>query len=263
MIRTALITTAGTKVAAALSCFLLVTGTGAANAAEIKLLSANAFESTMPGLLADFEKSSGHKVASEYQTAGAVADRIQKGEAVDVTIVTRSQIEALQIQGRVIANSRADIAKVGIGVFVGRGVSKPDISSVDAFRRSLLATRSIAYIDPASGGASGIFVAGLLERLGIAAEMKLKTKLAAPGGPLYEMVIKGDAEIGFNQISEVVAQHRVELIGPLPATIQNYTLFAAGIVSSSKQVDAGSAFIGFLSSPTAAAVLTAKGFEPR
>jgi molybdate transport system substrate-binding protein len=202
-------------------------------------------------------------VTGEYRTSGAVADRIQKGEAVDVTIVTRSQIETLQMQGRVMANSRADIAKVGIGVFVRRGGSKPDISSVDAFKRSLLAAKSIAYIDPASGGASGIYLAALVERLGIVAEMKPKTKLGAPGGPLYEMVARGDAEIGFNQISEIVAQPSVELIGPLPATIQNYTLFAAGIVSSSKQVDVGSALIGFLSSPAASAVLTAKGFEAR
>jgi molybdate transport system substrate-binding protein len=257
--------TAGAKVAAALSCFILVvTGSaGAAKAAEIKLLSANALESAMTGLLMEFEKSSGHKVTSEYRTAGAVADRIQKGEAVDVTIVTRSQIDALLKQGRIIENSRADIAKVGIGVFVRRGASKPDISSVDTFKRTLVATKSIAFIDPTSGGASGIYMTGLMERLGIAADMKPKTKLAAPGGPLYEMVAKGDAEIGFNQISEVLAQPSVELIGPLPATIQNYTLFAAGIVASSKQVDAGKALIGFLSSPTAAAVMTAKGFEPR
>lgn len=231
------------------------------HAAEIKLLSANALEYAMPELLMEFERSSGHKVTGEYRTAGAVADRIQKGEAVDVTIVTRSQIDALQKQGRIVENSRADIVKVGIGVFVRRGASKPDITSVDSFKRSLSATKSIAYIDPTSGGASGIYMTGLMERLGIAAEMRPKTKLAAPGGPLYEMVARGDAEIGFTQISELLAQPSVELIGPLPATIQNYTPFAAGIVASSKQVDAGKALIVFLSSPASVAALKAKGFE--
>jgi molybdate transport system substrate-binding protein len=230
-------------------------------AAEIKLLSANALESAMTGILLKFESSSGHKVTSEYRTAGAVADRIQKGEVVDVAIVTRSQIDVLQKQGRIIENSGADIAKVGIGVFVRRGASKPDITSVDSFKRSLMAAKSTAYIDPTSGGASGIYMTGLMERLGIAGEVKAKTKLTAAGGFLYELVAKGDAEIGFNQISEVLAQPSVELIGPLPATIQNYTLFAAGIVASSKQVDAGKALIEFLSSSATVAVMKEKGFE--
>ena len=251
-------------VTATLCCFLFVaTGSGTANAAEIKLLSASAFEPAMPGLLADFEKSSGHKVMSEYRTAGAVADRIQKGEAVDVAIVTDPLIDALQKQDRIIENSRVDLVKVGIGVFVQRGASKPDISSMDAVKRSLIAAKSIAYIDPMSGGASGIYMAALIERLGIAAEMKPKTKLAAPDGSLYEMVAKGEAEIGFNQTSEILAQPSVESIGQLPAAIQNYTRFAAGIVTTSKQADLGKTLIGFLSSPTATAVLMTKGFEPR
>ena len=258
MTRTTLVATA------ALSCFLFfATVSGTANAAEIKLLSASAFEPAMPGLLADFEKSSGHQVMAEYRTAGAVADRIQKGEAVDVAIVTDPLIDALQKQDRIIQNSRVNLVKVGIGVFVQRGASKPDISSMDALKRSLLAAKSIAYIDPASGGASGIYMAALMESLGIAAEMKPKTKLAAPGGSLYEMVAKGEAEIGFNQTSEILAEPSVEPIGPLPTAIQNYTRFAAGILTTSKQADVGKTLIEFLSSPTATAVLTAKGFEPR
>jgi molybdate transport system substrate-binding protein len=231
------------------------------HAAEIHLLCASAFEPVMPELLAEFEKSSGHKVMSEYPTAGAVTDRVQKGAAVDVAIATGPQIASLQTQSRIIQNSRTDLVKVGIGIFVRRGGSKPDISSVDAFKRSLMAAKSIAYIDPASGGASGIYMAGLIERLGLAAELKPKAKLALPGGSLYEMVAKGEVEIGFNQISEVLAQPSVELIGPLPATIQNYTPFAAGIVASSKQGDAGKALIEFLSSPASVAVMKAKGFE--
>jgi molybdate transport system substrate-binding protein len=252
------------KTATTALTFLLTIGTThLCSAADIKLLSANALEAVMPGLLAQFEKSSGHKVTSEYRTAGAVADRVQKGEAVDVVIATGSQIAALQTQSKIIQNSRTDLVKVGIGVFVRRGASKPDISSADAFKRSLMATKFIAYIDPTSGGASGIYMAGLIERLGIAPEMKPKTKLALPGGRLYEMVARGEAEIGFTQISEVLVEQSVEFIGPLPAAIQNYTSFAAGIVTSSKQADAGKALIGFLSSPSAIGVMTANGFEPR
>jgi molybdate transport system substrate-binding protein len=144
---------------------------------------------------------------------------------------------------------------------VRKGAAKPDISSVDAFKRSMLAARSIAYPDPAGGGASGIYVASLLERLGIAVEMKPKTKLFPPAEVLYSSVASGDVEIGFNQISEILAQPTVELAGPLPSAIQNYTQFAPGIVTGSSQTDAGRALVTFLSSPAAQTVLKAKGFE--
>jgi len=170
-------------------------------------------------------------------------------------------IDQLQAQGKVVAGSRVNIAKVGVGVFVRKGAAKPDISSADAFKRSMLAARSIAYPDPAGGGASGIYVASLLERLGIAVEMKPKTKLFPPAEVLYASVASGDVEIGFNQISEVLAQPTVEFAGPLPSAIQNYTQFAPGIVTGSSQTDAGRALVTFLSSPAAQTVLKAKGFE--
>jgi len=143
---------------------------------------------------------------------------------------------------------------------VRKGAAKPDISSADAFKRAMLAAKSIAYPDPAGGGASGIYVASLLERLGIAAEMKPKTKLSTLGA-LYASVASGEVEIGFNQISEILAQPTIELAGPLPPTIQNYTQFAPGIVTGSSQADAGGALVTFLSSPAAQTVLKAKGFE--
>jgi ABC-type molybdate transport system substrate-binding protein len=170
-------------------------------------------------------------------------------------------IDQLQAQGKVVAGSRVNIAKVGVGVFVRKGAAKPDISSADAFKRSMLAARSIAYPDPAGGGASGIYVASLLERLGIAVEMKPKTKLFPPTEVLYASVASGEVEIGFNQISEILAQPTVQLAGPLPSAIQNYTQFAPGIVTGSSQTDAGRALVTFLSSPAAQIVLKAKGFE--
>jgi molybdate transport system substrate-binding protein len=211
-------------------------------------------------LIPDFEKSSGHKVTITYGTAGAVADRVQKGEAADIVISSVPLFDQLQAQGKVVAGSRVNIAKVGVGVFVRKG-AKLDISSADAFKRSMLAARSIAYPDPAGGGASGIYVASLLERLGIAVEMKPKTKLFPPTEVLYASVASGDIEIGFNQISEILAQPTVELAGPLPSAIQNYTQFAPGIVIGSSQTDAARALVTFLSSPAAQTVLKAKGFE--
>ena len=237
-----------------------ITAGSTARAAEIRLLSASALHPAIDALIPDFEKSSGHKVTVAYGTAGAVADRVQKGEAADIVISSVPMIDRLQAQGKVVAGDRVIIAKVGVGAFVRKGAAKPDISSVDAFKRSMLAARSIAYPDPAGGGASGIYVASLLERLGIAAEMKPKTKLSTLE-TLYASVASGDVEIGFNQVSEILAQPSVELAGPLPSAIQNYTQFAPGIVTGSSQTDAARALVTFLSSPAAQAVLKAKGFE--
>jgi molybdate transport system substrate-binding protein len=238
-----------------------ITAAGRARAAEIRLLCAVALHPAIDALIPDFEKSSGHKVTVDYGTAGAVADRVQKGEAADIVITSVPMIDRVQAQGKVVAGDRAIIAKVGVGAFVRKRAAKPDISSADAFKRSMLAASSIAYPDPAGGGASGIYVASLVEQLGIAVEMKPKTKLLPPTEVLYASVANGDVEIGFNQISEILAQPTVELAGPLPSAIQNYTQFAPGIVTGSSQTDAARALVTFLTSPVAQTVLKAKGFE--
>ena len=243
-----------------LALFGITTGS-TAGAAEIRLLCAVALHPAIDALIPDFEQFSGHKVTVAYGTAGAVADRVQKGEAADVVISSVPMIDQLQAQGKVAVGDRIMIAKVGVGAFVRKGAAKPDISSADAFKHSMLAARSIAYPDPAGGGASGIYVASLLERLGIAVEMKAKTKLLPPTEVLYASVASGDVEIGFNQISEILAQPTVELTGPLPPAIQNYTQFAPGVVTGSSQADAARALVTFLSSPAAQTVLKAKGFE--
>jgi molybdate transport system substrate-binding protein len=237
-----------------------ITAGSTTRADEIRLLSASALHPAIDALIPDFEKSSGHKITVAYGTAGAVADRVQKGEAVDMVISSVPMIDRLQTQGKVVAGSRVIFAKVGVGVFVRKGAAKPDISSVDAFKRSMLAAGSIAYPDPAGGGASGIYVASLLERLGISAEMKPKTKLSTLA-TLYVSVASGQVEIGFNQVSEILAQPTVELAGPLPPAIQNYTQFVPGIVTGSGQTDAARALVTFLYSPAAQTVLKAKGFE--
>jgi molybdate transport system substrate-binding protein len=238
-----------------------ITGGIAARAAEIKLLSAVALHPAFDALIPDFEKSSGHKVTAAYGNAGAILKRFQDGEAADLMINAAPLMDQLRAQGKVQAGDGIIIAKVGVSAFVRKGAAKPDMSSADAFKRSMLAAKSIIYPDPAGGGASGIYVAGLLERLGIAAEMKPKTKLSPSAQVLYASVANGDVEIGFNQISEVLAQPSVEFAGPLPSAIQNYTQFAPGIVIGSNQTDAARALVTFLSSPAAKTVLKAKGFE--
>jgi molybdate transport system substrate-binding protein len=250
--------------ATALSCFLSIVSTGSvAAASEIKLLSAVALRPGIEGLIAGFGKTTGNNVMVDYATVGALTDRIQKGEPVDVAIVSGPQIDDLQGQGKIVAGSRVDIAKVGVGVFIRKGAPRPDISSADAFKRSMLAAKAIAYPDPAGGGASGIYMAALIDRLGIAVDMKPKTKLFPPAPPLYQSVAGGEVDIGFNQISEILAQPSVELLGPLPAAIQNYTLFAAGIGAGSKEALAAKALVSYLSSPAAQEVLKSKGFETR
>ena len=232
-----------------------------AKAAEIKLLCAVALQPALDLLISDFEKSSGHKVTIAYGNAGAIADRFQKGEAADLIINAAPLMDQLRAQGKVVAGDGVTIAKVGVSAFVRKGAAKPDIGSPDAFKRSMLAARSIIYPDPAGGGASGIYMASLLERLGIAAEMKPKTTLSPSAKVLYSSVASGDVEIGFNQISEVLAQPSVEFVGPLPQAIQNYTQFAPGIVAGTSQADAATALVNFLQSPAAKDVLKAKGFE--
>src|SRR5215216_3934525 len=246
-------------IALGLALFGITAGT-IARAAEIRLLCAVALHPAIDALIPDFEKSSGHKVTVAYGTAGAVVDRVQKGEAADIVTSSVAMIERLQAQGKVVAGDRVIIAKVGVGAFVRKGAAKPDISSADAFKRSMLAASSIAYPDPAGRGASGIYVASLLERLGIATEMKPKTKLSTLE-TLYASIASGEVQIGFNQVSEILAQPTVELAGPLPPAIQNYTEFIAGIVTGSSQTDAARALVTFLYSPAAKTVLKAKGFE--
>jgi molybdate transport system substrate-binding protein len=234
---------------------------GSATAAEIKLLCAVALHPAIDAVIPDFEKSSGHKVTVAYGNAGAIADRFQQGEASDLVINAAPLMDQLRAQGKVAAGDQIIIAKVGVSAFVLKGAAKPDISSADAFKRSMLAARSITYPDPAGGGASGIYMASLLERLGIAGQMKPKTKLSTSAKVLYASVASGDVEIGFNQISEVLAQPTVEFAGPLPSEIQNYTQFVPGIVTGSNQTEAARALVTFLTSPGAQTVLKAKGFE--
>ena len=232
-----------------------------ASAAEIKVLSGSGIQPVMIELIPKFEQLSRYKVTFDYGTVGGMADRVQRGEAADVVIATGPQIDALEGQGKVVAGSRTDLAKTGVGVFVRKGAPKPDISSVEAFKRTMLAAKSIGWNDPAAGAPVSIYMIGAFERLGIAAEMKPKITVFKQRSERFEAVARGDVEIGFNQISEILVAPNIELVGPLPASIQHYTLFAAGIVAASNEQDAGRALIRFISSSAAQAIMKPKGFE--
>src|SRR5262245_38223234 len=260
MIRTSFAAVA-TRHVAALSCVLLVnTSVTAAFAADIKVISPIALEYVMVPLVPEFERSSNHKISISYGTAGQVTDRVQKGEYADVVMTTGPQIDNLQKQAKIVAGSRVELAKVGIGVFVRKGALKPDIGSVEAFKRTLLAAKSIGHVDPALGVPVGIYMTALMERMGIAADMKPKTRLFRVE-ERFEHVAKGDVEIGFNLVQEILAEPNVDFIGPLPTAIQNNTLYAAAIAAVSKEQPAGKTLIQFISSPAALASMKTKGFE--
>ncbi len=246
---------------AAVAVFLTASMT-LSSAAEIKLLAAGALEQVLRELVPQFERDTGHRLNVVYGPIGALTDRLAKGEAADVAIVSGQQVDELQGSGKVLAGTRVDIAKTGVGAFVRKDSPKPDISSIDAFRRTLLAASAVTYAAPASGGAAGIYVARLMERMGISAEMNKKTKFDPRGGLLmYQLVASGEASIGFDQMSIILTQPTVELVGPLPETIQNYTTFAAGIVATSHQAEAAQAFIKFLISPSAQDRMKTRGLQ--
>jgi molybdate transport system substrate-binding protein len=232
----------------------------AATAAEIKVLTTGAFKQVVVALIPEFEKATGHKVVLDNGTVGQLQKRVDGGETFDVLVLSPRGIEDYIKSGKIAAGSNARLAKVGVGVMVKEGAPKPDVSSVDAFKQTLLKAKSVGYIDPASGGSSGIYVSGLLDKLGIADQVKPKAKLKQ-GGHVSDLVKSGEAEIGIHQISEIVSEKGVTLVGPLPAEIQNYTVYVVGLSTAAKEAEAAKAFIKVLTGPSAAGVLKSTGME--
>jgi molybdate transport system substrate-binding protein len=233
-----------------------------ADAAEIKVVSGGAFQQALTALTEQYQKETGSKVDLTFKTVGQHLKLIQSGEeSFDVAVLTPEAIDGLAKDGKIVAGSRADLAKVGVGVVVKAGAPLPDISTVDAFKRALLAAKSVAYIDPAAGGSSGIYVGKLLERLGIAKEVNAKAVLVQ-GGAVADHIADGEAELGVHQISEILAVPGVVLVGPLPSEIQNYTVYSAGVGTAAKDGATASGFVMFLTGPHALPIIKAKGMDP-
>jgi molybdate transport system substrate-binding protein len=187
--------------------------------------------------------------------------RILDGETADVIILTRPLMGDLQKQDKLLANSVINVAGTAVSVVARAGASKPDISSVDAFKQTLLNARAVVYADPAKGGASGVYFARVLDRLGIAEQLKGRTILV-PGPQAAEVVARGDAELGVGLASEIVPVAGAQLVGPLPGNLASSIIFTAGIGAASKSPDAAQALTKFLTGPDAAPLLKTKGFEP-
>jgi molybdate transport system substrate-binding protein len=241
---------------------LIAAASSPAPAADIKLLGPVSFRVLFPELLPEFAKSSGHKVTAAYAPLGVITDRVSKGEDVDVAIVSGKQNEELQQQGKLLPGSRVEIAQVGFTVFVRKGAPRPDLSSADALKRSLLAAKSIAVGDPARGGGASLYTIGLLKRLGISEDVKAKSRLEASGTEIAEAVAKGEAELGIGVASDQSLVAGIESVG-LPPEVQSYSLYVAGVNAGSKDVDAAKALIAYLTSPAVKQALSANGFEPR
>ncbi len=249
------------RCAAAAFGFCLWLSAGTASAAEIKVLTGGAFKQVVLALVPAFERESGHKVIVDNDTAGALKKRIEGGEAFDIAVVTPAVIGELATAGKIVPGSRLDLARVGVGVAVKEGAPKPDIATVEALKQALISAKTVAYIDPASGGSSGVYIEKLFQQLGIADQIRPKAKLKR-GGHVADLIVSGEAEIALHQISEIIPVKGAVLVGPLPKEIQNYTTYAAGLSASSASKDAAQAFIKALAGPAAAAVLKEKGMEP-
>ncbi len=230
-------------------------------AAEIKVLSAGAFKPVVTELVPDFEKQTGHKVTVDNDTAGALARRISGGEAFDLVVVPPGGIEPLVKAGKVVDGSAVRLARVAIGVAIKKGAPAPDIGSVAAFQDALLKARAVAYIDPAAGGSSGIYLSELFVKLGIADRIKPKAVLV-PGGLVAERLVNDQADIALHQISEILAVPGATLVGPIPREIQNYTVYAGAIGTGARDATAARALLAALKGAGAEAILKEKGMEP-
>ena len=225
---------------------------------EIKVLASGAAAAVLPDLVPEFERASGHKVSVAYASTNRMMNRINDGETADVVILNGPGIEQLMEQGRIVAGSRVNLGRTGLGIAVRKGAVKPDISSVEALKQALIDARSIAHT---ATGASGVYFAGLIERLGIAELLRPKIKVIS-GGLVGEIVAKGEAEIGVQMVSEILAVAGAELVGPLPPEVQSITVLCAAVFGGTRHPEAAQALVRFLTTPAAARVMQAKGLEP-
>jgi molybdate transport system substrate-binding protein len=231
-------------------------------ASEIKVFSTIGVQAALEELAPAFEKTSGDKLAITWATAAILVKRVQAGETADLLILTRQSLDALTKDGKAAAGSDAEFANSGMAVVVKKGAPRPDISTPEAFKQTLLSAKAIAYSDPAAGGASGVYFAKLLERMGIADQIKAKTRHPPPSGNSANLVVSDEADLAVQQEPEVVSVVGVDLVGPLPGDLNNITIYAAGLGAGTKQADGASALIKFLHTPEARAVFKARGLNP-
>jgi molybdate transport system substrate-binding protein len=230
---------------------------------ELSIYSSIGVRSAAEELFRTFEKQKGSRLAVTWGTAPMLVARIEAGERADVLILSRAGIDALLKQGKILPGSDVTLAGSGVAIAVKGGAPKPDISTPEALKQTLLKAKSIAYSEPSAGGASGVYFAKLLERMGIVEQMKPKTKYPPAGGFSAELLLTGEAELAVQQKPELLHVPGVEIVGFLPGDLNMVTEFAAAIMAGSKNTETGKALIGSLRSSEAGAVFRSKGLDPR
>jgi len=231
-----------------------------ASAQPLQVLSAGAFKPVVLDLAASFEAEQRRAVRVDNGTAGEILKRLRAGESWDVVVAPPGTLKTLVDEGRIDAASIQPVARVAIGVAVRRGSPRPDIRTVEQFREAVLSARAPAFIDPKAGGSSGIYLDGLFQRMGIAESIRPRAVLV-PGGLVAERLVTGEADLAIHQISEILPVAGAELVGPLPDSIQNYTVYAAALTRTSAQTAAGAALISMLKGQSAASVIRTRGME--
>lgn len=230
----------------------------AVSAAEIKVLASGAIKEAYLELIPQFEKASEHKVVTTWAGTVDIKKRMAAGEVFDLVVVASPELDAFIKEGKLVPGSRTDLVRSGIGVAVRAGAPKPDIGSGETLKKALLAAKSIGY----STGPSGVYLASLFERMGIADQIKPKLKQTPPGVLVGSIIANGEAEIGFQQVSELIHVPGIDFLGPLPADVQKITVFSAGIHSGAKESEAAKALVKFLIAPATAPVFKKHGLEP-
>lgn len=238
---------------------LFVLAAGGASAADLKLLTAGAYKSAAIEIVADFEKKTGHKVTIDNGTAGALQKRVADGEYFDVLVIPPIPMAPL-LRTRVDESSAKELARAGVGMAIKQGAPVPDISEVDGFKKALLAARAIAYIDPAAGGSSGIYLAQLFQQMGIADQLKSKSVLVQ-GGLVADRIVDGKADIALQQSSELMGVPGVQFVGPIPLMVQNYTIYSGGVALGSRNRAAADALLLALANPENGKILKSKGLD--
>ena len=232
-------------------------GVGSQNS-PLRVFTTRSIATVLEKIGADFERRTGRTLSVTTDVAARMVRRINDGEPFDFLVAAPAQIDELIKAGKIIPDTRTDLARSGIGVAVRAGAPKPDVSSVDAFKRALLAARSVAYLKE---GQSGVYVAGLLERLGIAETIRSKVTLPETD-IVSELVSRGEIELGIVVITQIVTTEGVALAGPLPSEIQSYITFTGGISANSKSIDAAKDLMTVLRSPVAISIMRSQGMEP-
>jgi molybdate transport system substrate-binding protein len=237
--------------------FLAIASTSSVGAEELRVLVPRAIATVLANVGAQFERATGCKLNVTKDDAAELVKRANSGESFDVIAVTPAQIDGLIKNGKIDAGTRTDLMRTGIGVEVRAGAPKPDISSVDAFEQALLGAKSIGYL---KAGLSGVYVAGLVDRLGIAEAIKSKT-IRPETDIVSELVANGEVEIGMVVITQIMTTQGVEFVGPLPSQIQSYISFVGGVAINSRSPDTARELIKFLTGPVAAPAIKAQGME--